>query len=83
MAEILIYTTEICPYCVRAKALLDAKKVSYQELRVDNDLALREEMQRLSGKRSVPQIFINQKPIGGCDVFFALEKSGTLDALLA
>jgi len=83
MAEILIYTTEICPYCVRAKALLDAKKVSYQELRVDNDLALREEMQRLSGKRSVPQIFINQKPIGGCDDLFALEKSGTLDALLA
>lgn len=50
---------------------------------MDNDLALREEMQRLSGKRSVPQIFINQKPIGGCDDLFALEKSGTLDALLA
>jgi glutaredoxin 3 len=80
--EILLYTTAVCPYCVRAKALLDSKGVVYRELRVDENDELRDEMVRLSGRRSVPQIFINQQAIGGCDDLYALEKQGNLDSLL-
>jgi len=83
MATVKIYTTAICPYCVRAKQLLDNKNVSYQEIRVDTDSALREEMVLRSGRRTVPQIFINDKPVGGCDDLYALERAGQLDALLA
>jgi glutaredoxin 3 len=82
MAKIIIYSTEICPYCIRAKQLLDAKKISYQEIRVDLDSVKRQEMEQLSGRRTVPQIFINDQSIGGYDELFALVKSGTLDSLL-
>jgi glutaredoxin 3 len=82
MANVVIYTKETCPYCVYAKQLLDNKKVSYSEIRVDLDLAKREEMERLSGRRTVPQIFINDQSIGGFDDLSALEKAGKLDALL-
>lgn len=82
MSEIIIYTTEICPYCVRAKQLLDGKGLKYTEIRVDNDDALRDKMIKLSGRRTVPQIFIDNKPIGGCDDLHQLEHSGELDKML-
>lgn len=82
MANVKIYTTEICPYCVRAKQLLDRKNISYQEIRVDIEPALRDEMIRLSGRRTVPQIFINEQSVGGCDDLYVLERAGELDKLL-
>ena len=82
-ANVEIYTWTRCPFCIRAKALLDKKGVDYQEYVVDGDEAARDEMaQRANGKRSVPQIFINDLHIGGCDDIHALEAQGELDSLL-
>lgn len=85
MSKVEIYTWRTCPFCIRAKALLDKKGVKYIEYPIDGDEVARERMvQRGSdGKRSVPQIFINDKHIGGCDALYALERQGKLDALLA
>jgi glutaredoxin 3 len=83
MAEVTIYTTAWCPFCIRAKQLLEHKKVSYTEIKVDGDLAMRQEMARLSGGHTVPQIFIDNSPIGGCDDLYALERQGKLDELLS
>lgn len=84
MAKIVIYTTRVCPYCVRAKSLFARKGVSYEEIDVSDDAALREDMTvKAGGKRSVPQIFIDDKHIGGCDDLYALDKNGGLDPLLA
>ena len=77
-----IYTTLVCPYCVRAKALLTRKKVHFTEIRVDLDDAQKDTMITRSGRRTVPQIFINNHSIGGCDDLYALEAAGKLDALL-
>lgn len=82
MAEIIIYTADYCPYCVRAKMLLDKKGASYTEINVEHNDALREEMISKSGRRTVPQIFINGQHIGGSDDLFALEAQKKLDALL-
>lgn len=82
MANVLIYTTEICSYCQQAKKLLMAKGVSYQEIRIDQDPIQRDEMIAKSGRRTVPQIFINDRSIGGFDDLAALEKTGKLDILL-
>lgn len=82
MANIKIYTTSYCPYCVRAKALLDEKGLSYEEISVENDPVLRQEMERLSQRHTVPQIFIDEQSIGGCDDLMALDQSGDLDKLL-
>jgi glutaredoxin 3 len=82
MATIVMYTKENCPYCDWAKQLLDAKHATYTEVRVDIDTDKRAEMERLSGRRTVPQIFINDKAIGGFDDLSALAKSGQLDELL-
>ncbi len=82
MAEVKIYTAENCPYCAQAKKLLDEKGAKYQEIHVDTDTAKRDEMVKLSGKRSVPQIFINGKNIGGSDALANLNRSGELDKLL-
>jgi len=83
MITIDIYTTTYCPYCVRAKALLTQKGVAFNEIQVDDKPELRAEMtQRSNGGRTVPQIFINNKIIGGCDDLFALEASNQLDPLL-
>ena len=79
---IVIYSTGACPYCVRAKRFLDAKGVSYTELRVDHDPALRQQMEHKSQRRSVPQIFIGDRHVGGFDDMWRLEQSGTLDTLL-
>ena len=83
MAEIEMYTTEVCPYCVRAKQLFKKKGVEYREIDVSHDDALRDTMvKRAGGKRTVPQIFINDRHIGGCDELYALDRQGGLDPLL-
>ena len=82
MSRVVVYTKENCPYCVKAKELLTARHVAFNEVRVDTDAAKLEEMMRLSNRRSVPQIFINDQPIGGFDDLAALAKSGKLDGLL-
>jgi glutaredoxin 3 len=82
MAEVTIFTTHFCPYCVRAKRLLDHKGVAYKEVDVGNDDELRERMVAESGRRTVPQIFIAGRPIGGFEELQALEDGGELDALL-
>ncbi|OEJ66727.1 glutaredoxin 3 [Magnetovibrio blakemorei] len=82
MAKIEIYTTPICPYCVRAKALLNKKGVKYQEFNVMTDRAKRTEMEKRSGGHTVPQIFIDDKPIGGCDDLFELDFDGELNGML-
>jgi len=78
----LIYTTPVCPYCVRAKALLDRKGVSYREIDISNNRDLEQEMIRLTKRMTVPQILIDGEPIGGCDELYALEGSEALDRLL-
>lgn len=82
MAKIEIYTTPICPYCVRAKALLNKKGVKFEEFNVMTDRAKRTEMEKRSGGHTVPQIFIDGKPIGGCDDLFELDFDGELNGLL-
>jgi len=78
-----IYTWATCPYCLRAKALLNSKGIVYQEYPVDGDEPAREKMaERAGGRRSVPQIFINNRHVGGCDDLHALEAQGGLDPLL-
>ena len=84
MKSVRIYTTPICPYCVRAKSLLKKKGVEVEEVDVFMDEAAREEMEAKSGgARSVPQIFIGDTHVGGCDELYALEKDGKLDPLLS
>jgi glutaredoxin 3 len=82
MRKVVIYTSAGCPYCMDAKKLLDKKGVKYQEIPVDKDADKLSEMVKLSGRRSVPQIFINNKPIGGFDDLSELATSGELDTLL-
>lgn len=82
MAKIIIYSKDNCPYCVWAKKLLDNKKLAYQEIRIDLDETQRDLMVKLSGRRTVPQIFINDQAIGGFDDLSLLDKSGELDKLL-
>ena len=83
MSQVTIYTKAYCPYCVRAKSVLDNKGVSYQEIRIDEQPALRPEMiERAGGRTTVPQIFIGERHIGGCDDMLALDASGNLDPLL-
>ena len=78
-----IYTWSQCPFCIRAKALLDKKGVDFTEYCIDGDEVARGKMaQRSNGRRSLPQIFINNQHIGGCDDMYALEAKGKLDALL-
>ena len=82
MSHIIVYSTGNCPYCVWAKQFLDAKRLPYEEIRIDLHPEKQLEMEKLSGKRSVPQIFINDKPIGGYDDLIQLSKNGELDILL-
>lgn len=83
MANVIVYTTDYCPYCVRAKNLLRHKGVAFDEINVGDDDALREKMVAESGRRTVPQIFIDGKPIGGFDELYALDQDGELDRMLA
>lgn len=82
MPRVLIYTTNYCPYCFGAKALLRSKQVEFEEVDVTDDPARREEMERLSGRITVPQIFIDGKSIGGFDDIRQLDTTGELDRLL-
>lgn len=81
--KVEVYTWSACPFCVRAKALLNKKGVEFTEYCLDGDEPGRAKMaQRANGRRSVPQIFINDQHIGGCDDLYALNASGKLDPLL-
>ena len=80
--EILIYSKRICPYCVKAKALFHKKGKTFTEIMVDENEDALGEMIHLSGRRSVPQIFIGEQHIGGCDDLYALDAKGGLDPLL-
>ena len=83
MTKVTIYTTPICPFCVRAKALLRRKGVRYDEVDVFMDSAARDEMEtKAHGRRTVPQIFVGERHIGGCDDLYALEHAGELDGIL-
>ena len=84
MAKVEVYTTTFCPYCVRAKSLLKSKGVAFTEIDVTDDAALRQKMVELAGgRRTVPEIFINDKIVGGYDDLKALDDAGQLDAILA
>jgi glutaredoxin 3 len=83
MSAIKVYTTQVCPYCVRAKQLLAQKGANYDEIRVDLDPQQRVEMMEKSGRRTVPQIWIGERHIGGFDELWALDRAGELDPLLA
>lgn len=83
MANVTVYTTTICPYCVRAKQLLTKKGVAFEEVNLSTDPALRQELMTRTRHRTVPMIFINDEFIGGFDQLYALERAGTLDAKLA
>ena len=84
MSPVKMYTTQVCPYCVRAKALLKQRGVSHiEEVRVDLDPAARDHMVEITGRRTVPQIFIGDTHVGGCDDLIVLDQRGGLSALLA
>jgi len=83
MATVTIYSSDYCPFCVRAKQLLTAKNVAFNEIRVDGERELRQEMMEKSGRHTVPQIWIGETHVGGCDDLYALEREQKLDALLA
>ncbi len=81
--HVIMYTKSYCPYCVKAKRLLEQKNLSYQEIDIENDESLREEMiQKANGRKTVPQIFINDKHVGGCDDLYELEENGELDKII-
>jgi glutaredoxin 3 len=82
MQPVRIYTTDYCPYCDRAKALLDRKGVAYQEIDVTGDDEARERLVETTGMRTVPQIFVGETLVGGCTDLEALERAGELDPLL-
>ncbi|CAO3441609.1 Glutaredoxin 3 (Grx2) [Azospirillum argentinense] len=83
MADVVIYTTPFCPYCSRAKRLLDSKGVAYEEIDLYMHPGRREEMvQRAEGRMTVPQVFIDGKPYGGSDDIHALDRAGKLDPIL-
>lgn len=83
MADVVIYTTPFCPYCSRAKRLLDSKGVTYEEIDLYMQPGRRDEMvQRAEGRTTVPQIFIDGTPVGGCDDIHALDRAGKLNPML-
>ncbi len=83
MAAITIYTTSYCPYCVKAKDLLKRKGQTYTEINAEDDAVRDAMVAKAGGRRTVPQIFIGDSHVGGCDDLYALDKAGKLDALLA
>ncbi|KRW58996.1 glutaredoxin 3 [Pseudomonas sp. TTU2014-080ASC] len=82
MQPVVIYSSDWCPYCIRAKQLLSHKGVLFEEIRVDGQPDVRAEMARKAQRTSVPQIWIGETHVGGCDDLYALERAGKLDALL-
>ncbi|KRP72203.1 MULTISPECIES: glutaredoxin 3 [Pseudomonas] len=83
MSQVVVYSSDYCPFCIRAKQLLQSKKVAFDEIKVDGKPQVRAEMAQKAGRTSVPQIWIGARHIGGCDDLFALERAGKLDALLS
>lgn len=84
MQHVKMYSTEVCPFCIRAKALLKQRGVAdIEEIRVDLDPAQRQHMMQTTGQRTVPQIFIGARHVGGCDDLIALDRCGALLPLLA
>ena len=83
MAAVVIYSTPWCPYCIRAKRLLNDKGAAFTDIDVSADPALRQEMIRRSGRSTVPQIWIGEQHVGGCDDLYALERQRRLDELLS
>lgn len=77
-----IYTKDYCPFCFRAKELLDIKGISYVEHDITNNIELEQQMRDRAGRQTVPQIFIDECHVGGCDDLFALDEQGKLDKLL-
>ena len=82
MAKVVMYLTASCPYCQSADRLLQQKGAAVEKIRVDLEPALRAEMMQKSGRRTVPQIWIGVRHVGGCDDLYALERAGELDQLL-
>ncbi len=84
MSPVTMYTTQVCPFCVRAKALLKQRGVEQiNEIRIDLDAAQRQQMMEITGRRTVPQIFIGETHVGGCDELIALDQRGGLLPMLA
>lgn len=83
MQKVVIYSKSWCPYCVRAKHLLQSKKVEFTEIDVEREPARLQEMVKNSGRRTVPQIWVGETHVGGCDDLYAAEYAGKLDQLLA
>ena len=84
MPNVTIYTSAYCPYCSSAKRLLDRKRVAYEEISIDGKSAVRAEMRlKAGGRNTVPQIWIGDRHVGGCDDLYALDDAGGLDPLLA
>ncbi len=83
MPEITIYTTRFCGFCFRAKQLLKSKQLEFKEVPVDGDRAARQALAERSGRTTVPQIWIGEHHVGGCDELYAAERSGELDRLLS
>lgn len=83
MKPVKMYTTQVCPYCIRAKSLLKQRGVEQiEEIRIDLDPAARDNMMAITGRRTVPQIFIGETHVGGCDDLVALDQRGALQPLL-
>jgi len=83
MQHVKMYTTQVCPYCLRAKALLKQRGVqTIEEIRIDLDAEQRDHMMAITGRRTVPQIFIGETHVGGCDDLMALDSAGKLTPLL-
>lgn len=80
--SVTLYVTDWCPYCQRAKNLLTQKNLVFSEINVDDDAKFREQMIARSGRRTVPQIFVGDRHVGGCDDLFELDRSGALDRLI-
>ena len=81
-AKVVMYGTEMCPYCAAARMLFKKKDIEFEDIPVAGNDELRAEMERLSGGRTVPQIFINDEPVGGFDDVYELDRQGELDKLL-
>ena len=82
MPEVVMYSTGWCPYCARARALLERKGIAFREIDIETDAGLRAEMIARSGRRSVPQIFIGERHVGGFEELYELDRSGELDSIL-
>lgn len=83
MAHVVIYSSDWCPFCTRAKHLLESKGVPFEEIKVDGKPQVRAQMADKAGRTSVPQIWVGERHVGGCDDLYALERAGKLDALLS